>query len=173
MDAIDQVVMEASVRLVRKVTWGLCRAELEAEASRLSAEGSYESGWDNYTTAARLHWRSWLHRFAAQARYPRPGDDAVDIMASNLTDRLLHEISLHEDDDDVGAATSNDRDALSLALLPSLEPDVIDAVIDAFEARGMLECWPEQLKERHRSTVETPDHVFEKNVRNPHVPRPM
>nr|WP_250808442.1 hypothetical protein [Neorhizobium tomejilense] len=150
MDSVDKVLLAAMVNLVRQVPWGPNRDQLEVQAKAFAREASFESGWDNYSTAAWLNWRSRLFNLAAQARYPRTGDTLVASMNEQLFDRLVHEISLWEDDEDVGEWTRQVGRSLSSAISSVLPDDALDAVIDELAQNGYLQSDPERLKVFHR-----------------------
>lgn len=151
MQPLNKLILDALVKLVRQVPWGPGREELQQEARRLSSEGSFEHGWDNYSTAARLWWESSLYKLAAEARFPREGDEQVSIMVDRLKHRLVELLKRERDDDDVAETTRVNRNGLTDALLPSLEgigQEGVASLIDALAAEGHIED-PEGLKDRH------------------------
>lgn len=149
MELVNKVILDSMVRLVRQVPWGPSRDKLLSRATELEDEGRFERGWDNYTTAAGLWWEAGLYRLAAEARFPHEGDNQVAAMRDSLLYRLIDEVSMKEDDDDVGEATRKDRWALSTALSPSLNDDTIDVLVDELSVAGLIEDSPEYLKALH------------------------
>ena len=128
---------------------GPSRDKLLSMSDALEAEGRFEHGWDNYTTAAGLWWKAGLFKLAAEARFPHEGDNQVAAMRESLLYRLVHEVSMNEDDDDVGEVTWKDRWSLSMALAPSLDEDTIEVLVDELAAAGLLDDSPEYLKSLH------------------------
>ncbi|MCZ7860914.1 hypothetical protein O9X98_05810 [Agrobacterium salinitolerans] len=149
MELVNKVVLDSMVRLVRQVPWGPSRDKLLARSNELSAEGSFERGWDNYTTAARLGWEAGLYRLAGEARFPHEGDNQVAAMRDSLLYRLVDEVSMKEDDDDVGEVTRIDRWELSMALAPSIDENTIEVLVDELAAAGLLDDSPDFLKSLH------------------------
>jgi hypothetical protein len=149
MELVNKVILDSMVRLVREVPWGPSRDSLMDISKKLSSEGSFEHGWDNYTTAAKLWWDSGIYQLAAEARFPREGDTQVAAMRDSLIRRLVHEISLEADDYDVGETTLKDRTALSRALSPSITDDIIDTLIDELAEADLLDVHPDRLKSWH------------------------
>lgn len=154
MKTVEAVLLKAMVKLVRQVPWGPTRDELEARASRLSSEASYEAGMaDNYSTAADLRWRAAMHHLAAQARFPREGDTYVRHYRADLLRELVHKLKCDERDDDVGAWTEASNSGCSYALAGTFSDDMADTLIDELAAAGRIDD-PEYYKQAYREDVE-------------------
>jgi hypothetical protein len=152
MELVNKVILDSMVRLVRTVAWGPGRDKLLSMSQQYSSEGSLEHGWDNYSTAARLWWTARVYKLAAEARFPHEGDMSVAAMRDSLIDRLVQDISLVEDDDDVGEVTRHNRAALSMALSPSLKDGIVEELIDELSSAGLIDC-PEHVKSLHVTPV--------------------
>ncbi|MCV9964768.1 hypothetical protein OIU34_23025 [Pararhizobium sp. BT-229] len=149
MELVNKVILDSMVRLVRQVPWGPSRDKLLSMSDKFEAEGRLEHGWDNYSTAAGLWWEAGLYKLAAEARFPREGDNQVAAMRDALLHRLVREVSMHEDDDDVGEVTRKNRWSLSMALAPSVGEDTIEVLVDELAEAGLLDDSPEYLKSLH------------------------
>ncbi|MCS4089938.1 hypothetical protein [Rhizobium sp. BK176] len=161
MTIVDNVVRDAMVHLLRQVPWGDDRDKLERKASNFEREASEERRWDNYSTGAHLSWQGTLHRYAAEARFPREGDRTVGMMQAWVTDRLINEINLVSDDDGPQDESTLVRlGRLSNALYRFLKPEIIQLVIDQLHIDGRLEDDPDYLKGRHNN----PDDYLENNA---------
>jgi hypothetical protein len=131
-----KILLNAMVHLIRQVPWGENRDALEVKARALDAEGSFESGWDNYSTAARLWWKAELYNVAAQCRFPREGDAAPRAMIHALDQRLHGELAGHHDDDDVGESTRMRRNGLSGALPEITDGKLRDELLAYYRDKG-------------------------------------
>jgi hypothetical protein len=131
-----KILLDAMVHLIRQVPWGENRDALEEKARALNAEGSFESGWDNYSTAARLWWNAELYIVAAQCRFPREGDTAPRAMIHALDQRLYGELAGHHDDDDVGESTRMRRNGLSGALPEITDVKLWDELLAYYRDKG-------------------------------------
>lgn len=108
----DKIVFAALVQLVRKVPWGPSRDRLQMEASNLHNQSKAEedraneislvglSGQEDAYNAARaekeackkradeLIWKSELFALAAEARFPRDGDQLVSNFTMNIAEDI-------------------------------------------------------------------------------------
>jgi len=133
-----KILLDAMVHLIRQVPWGESREALELKAQAFDREGSFESGWDNYSTAASLWWKSDLYQVAAQCRFPRENDKAARAMINALDERLHHEVSGYQDDSDVGERTRVTRYELSSAL-PEIPDGALKAeLLEHYRVKGFL-----------------------------------
>lgn len=120
MNIVDDILLEAMVKLVRKVPWGPDRDVLSEQSKKLRQEASLERGWDNYSTAADLDWQAGLYTLAAEARFPRQGDRAVSNLKTSLLKRLGVLVAGIEEDMDVGEVTRVFARGMDAALRPVL-----------------------------------------------------
>lgn len=108
----DKIVFDTLVRLVRKVPWGPTRDQLEWQVGDMRARcqathdewleafrrgvalspEEQEQRDQNKTTTSELAWSSELYLIAAEARFPRDGDDVV----ANFADYLVEDIRLFQ-----------------------------------------------------------------------------
>jgi len=138
MSRIDEIAIEAAVNLLRNIPWGPGRDELLAKAAKLNSEASFERGWDNYSTAARLNWNADLHQFAAEARFPREGDVMVGRMRERVLGRLSELVRGVHLDHDVSELTRTVDLAVDAAI-PSLDDEDRVALIDELAAEAFLD----------------------------------
>jgi hypothetical protein len=133
-----KILLNAMVHLIRQVPWGESRDVLETKARAIDAEGSFESGWDNYSTAAGLWWKAELYRVAAQCRFPREGDTAPRAMIHALDLQLYHELSGRHDDHDIGESTRVRRSGLSEALPEVTDDKLREELLEHYRDKGFL-----------------------------------
>lgn len=138
MSRIDEIAVEAAVKLLRNVPWGPGRDALLAKAALLDREASLERGWDNYSTAAALNWNADLHRFAAEARFPREGDRMVANMRMQVLYRLSEIVRSVPFDSDAGELSVRIDQAIHAAI-PKLSDAELCVVADELAAEGMLD----------------------------------
>lgn len=102
---LDNIVVATIVRIIREVPQGVSRSNLMEAAKEMSKEASLERGWDNYSTAAGLDWKSETFKLAAEVRHPRPDDTKISKFREMVLRRINFKLSGEEYDSDVGERT--------------------------------------------------------------------
>lgn len=181
----DRVVFETLVQLVRKVTWGPTRDQLERQAHDMREQsaalknrwhesfdrGGYAAGREILVGLERqmseLDWKSDLFILAAQARFPREDDRVVGNFTENLVEDLrefqakgytMHSAAMR----DVSEVVERVLDGAGLSLSDLRLPLTIDELIDRGAERPAHvseERWEKEVKAFYRRMTldNTPD----------------
>jgi hypothetical protein len=137
-DLHGKILLDGIVALIRQVRWGQSRTQLEKQANEFGREGSMESGWDNYSTAAWLRWKEDLYNAAAQARFPRDGDADLKAMIHGLDVRLYQFTISEPYDDDIGEREAVRRRSFAAVLPDIQDPDQIAELKKHYQEKGFL-----------------------------------
>jgi hypothetical protein len=182
----DKVVFETLVQLVRKVTWGPTRDQLERQAHDMREQaaalkakwhesfalGGYAAGEREMQAGlerqmSELDWKSDLFILAAQARFPREGDRVVGNFTENLVEDLrefqakgyrMHSAAMR----DVSEVVERVLDDAGLSLSDLPLPPTIDELIDRGAERPAHvseERWEKEVRAFYRRMTldNTPD----------------
>lgn len=97
-DIIHPVIHEALVFLIRKIDKRQTRDQLENIAQTLRSQVKPDTGNEKWPFSAdQLEWGAVVHEFAAQARFPEPGDQLPLQMIHRMKEEALRMVQGGDD----------------------------------------------------------------------------